>query len=167
MFIQYTIGAVAFMLGGVLILFMLAGNYLISARNQYATFIRSLFVALLLSGMYFTTLVYYLRSHWQQIVLHYWEYVLGYLVCSGVAGMVYMQVLRNDDKMKHSIAVAVKWALRLIGVVVVYNSSASPLGSVLLLAVLLVVYVVYSALKWGTTDKSAQMGEEKQKKKQQ
>ncbi len=145
---------------------MLVGNYLISARNQYATFVRSLFVALLLSGMYFTTLVYYLRAHWQQIVLHYWEYVLGYLVCSGVAGMVYMQVLRNDDKMKHSIAVAVKWALRVVGVVVVYNSSASPLGSVLLLSVLLVVYVVYSALKWGSADGSNATVEEKKQKKQ-
>lgn len=148
-------GAVTFMLGGVLIVVVLLLNYLISARNQYATFLRSLLVALLVSGVYATSLVWYLRIHWDTIVLQYWEFVLGYLFCSGVVGMVYMQVLRKDDQMKHNIAVAVKWALRSIGVIAVYNASSSPLGSVLLLAVLAVVYVVYAAVKWTRRDPHA------------
>ena len=126
------------MLGSVLILFALLVNYLVSARNQYATFLRSLIVALLVSGVYATSLVWYLRTHWNTLILQYWEYVLGYMFVTGIIGLVYMQVLRNDDKMRHSIAVAVKWTLRTIGVITVYNASASPLGSVVLLAGLVI-----------------------------
>lgn len=81
--------------------------------------------------------------------------------------MVYMQVLRSDAKKKHSIAVAAKWVLRAVGVIVVYNSSASPLGAVLLLAVLLGVYVVYSLLKWAAGDAATAPTEETKQKKQQ
>ena len=56
--------------------------------------------------------------------------------------------LRGNDDSKHAMTVAVKWFIRSIGIVAIYNASASPMGSLFFLSVLAILYLVYAANKW-------------------
>jgi hypothetical protein len=138
-----------FVCGAALAVTLLALKYVVPvrARSSSGKFVRNLVIALLLSGVYLSAAVWYLRSHWTQLVLHYWEYVLGYVVVTTIAGMVAVQIVRNDARDRHRLAVAVKWIIRLIAVVVLYNSTASPFGSLTLLSLTVLLYITYAMYK--------------------
>ena len=135
-------------MGGVLILFLLLVNYIAKAQNKVASLVRKVGIALLVSGVYGASLLWYLRHHWHSLALHYWEYVLGYVVVSAVVGLVVVQIVRKDELQKHKLVVAAKWVIRTIGVVMLYNASASPLGSLVLISSTSAVYVAYVMYKW-------------------
>lgn len=135
-------------MGGVLILFLLLVNYIVRARNQVASAVRNVSIALLVSGVYGAALLWYLRNNWHTLALHYWEYVLCYIVVSAVVGLVVVQILRKDERQKHQLVVVAKWIIRTVGVVLLYNASASPLGSLVLISTTTGLYIMYVVYKW-------------------
>lgn len=145
---QYSAGAVAFVVGGVLILFLMLVNYIVKARNKAASLVRKVGVALLVSGVYGASLLWYLRHHWHTLALHYWEYVVGYITVSAVVGLVVVQIVRKDDLNKHKLIVAAKWVIRTLGAIMLYNASASPLGSLVIISIIGALYIVHAMYKW-------------------
>lgn len=136
-----------FICGGALAVFLLALKYVARARSGRTQWLRNLLVALLLSGVYLTSALWYLRQHWHDLVLRYWEYVLGYVAVSGILGVVAVQMQRNDAKDRHRLAVIVKWIIRAVGVTLLYNSTASPFGSLTLVGLTVLLYLTYALYK--------------------
>ena len=122
-------------------------KYMIRARKQRTQWFRNLLIALFLSGTYFASAVHFLRSHGHEIVLQYWEYVLGYCAVSGIIGLVAVQILRGNAKDRHRVAVTVKWIIRSIAIAILYNSTPSPFGSLTLLSLTVLLYLTYVMYK--------------------
>ena len=139
---------IIFMTGGVLILLLVLLRYITGTHSKYSIFLRNLAIALFFSGSYIAGLVWFLRHNWLRIALHHWEYVLCYLALFAVIGIVYVQITRNDDDKKHRLKVGVKWFIRAVGVICVYNASSSPYGSLIFMCTLVFMYFTYALNKW-------------------
>lgn len=62
-------------------------------------------------------------------------------------GSVVTYYFRKDDSLKHTLGVFDRWLIRLAGVIVIYNSTASPMVACVFFAGLVLVYVMRAALK--------------------
>jgi predicted neutral ceramidase superfamily lipid hydrolase len=112
------------------------------------SFVRKLFYAAFLTGGYGAAVVWYLKNNISSLLINYWEAVLAYSVASVAVGLFATRWMRKNEEKKHFLTVVVKWIIRLTGVVLVYNSFASPLVSAVALVVLALFYVLYSINKW-------------------
>lgn len=77
----------------------------------------------------------------------HWEWTAGYMLISSFVGMLFIRRIRGDEDSKHSLMVTVKWVLRSIAIVIIYNSFSSPLHSLLSMTVMFIVYILYSFQK--------------------
>ena len=143
------------MIGGILTIVLLLVNYIAKSNSGSSSssitttkiWIRNMIIALLLSGVYFTTLIWYIRINWHNIILQYWEYVCIYLVITSIIGIVTIQIYRNTPIYRHTIAVNVKWFIRILSTIILYNSTASPYASLTLLALVVLLYITYELFK--------------------
>lgn len=104
-------------------------------------------VGTVLSGGYGASAVYFLKNNLKEIMLHYWEFVLGYVVVMTLLGLLATRMIRGGADSKHFMVVVVKWLIRLLAVAAIFNATASPLGSLFSLVVLVVVYLAYELKK--------------------
>ena len=54
--------------------------------------------------------------------------------------MTFIRFIRNMEGSKHFLRVSVKWLLRLCGIILIFNSTASPMLSLGALGILAVLY---------------------------
>ena len=134
------------MVGVVLLMFFAFHRLFKSKKSGYS--LLELGVGLAALGSYLATILYYLRTHFQESILQYWEIVLGYLATSSLLGLGFVRLVRSNETAKHFMVVVVKWCVRIIAVVLVYNSFASPLASLVALASLTICYIAYALQKW-------------------
>ena len=93
-------------------------------------------------------MLWFLKNHWQILLLSYWEFVIVYIVLFLLLGLLLVRLIRGNEDSKHMYVVIVKWFIRLSGAVLVYQSLSSPLGSMLLITLLSLNYIIYSFHKW-------------------
>lgn len=98
-------------------------------------------------SFYGASVVYFVRTHLRQLILHHWELVLGYIVVAALLGLIFVGLIRRHESSKHSMRVCVKWIIRLVGSALVYNSSASPFVSASLVGISAVVYILLALVK--------------------
>ena len=118
-------------------------------KKDYAqTIIKNVSLFLFFTGGYAAGVVWFLKNHWQMLLLSYWEFVIVYIVLFLLLGLLLVRLIRGNEDSKHMYVVIVKWFIRLSGAVLVYQSSSSPLGSMLLIILLSLSYIIYSFHKW-------------------
>lgn len=88
---------------------------------------------------------FHLDVHHQ--VSHHWKIAAGYLVATSLIGMGTIRYLRINEWRKHALNVSVKWTLRTVSTVILFNSFASPFYSLAAMAVLVLSYGIYSVVK--------------------
>lgn len=113
-------------------------------RNSSGTWIRDVFFGSLITTGYGASVVYYLRHNMRSLMLMYWEWVLGYVALFTLLGFLWVRSVRSSESSKANVRSAVLWAIRSAGIIGIYNASASPMGSLVLLAVALTLYVLYA-----------------------
>lgn len=106
-----------------------------------------LFMAL---SSYGASLVWFLKTNAREIILSYWEFALFYVVAMFLLSLLVISALRSFDNSTHTLRVSVKWMIRLAGVTMLYNSSSSPLLSLLVLFSTFFLYIVYEIVKTAT-----------------
>jgi len=99
-------------------------------------------------GSYLAAVIWFLKTNWQLLLLSYWEFIILYIVLFVFLGLLTVRFIRGNEDNKHIFVVIVKWFIRLTGVMLVYQSSSSPLGSMLFIILLFVTYILYSFYKW-------------------
>ena len=121
-------------------------------KKDYAqTIIKNVSLFLFFTGGYAAGVVWFLKNHWQMLLLSYWEFVIVYIVLFLLLGLLLVRLIRGNEDSKHMYVVQtviVKLFIRLSGAVLVYQASSSPLGSMLLITLLSLSYIIYSFHKW-------------------
>jgi len=133
-----------FTLFGLVIIAMILFQRLTNSKSLTTN---AMFLTSLMTG-YGASMIYYVRTNAKQLFLEHWEVCLGYIILSCTLGLGATQFARQSDTLKHSIIVLVKWFLRCIGLVFVYNAFASPLISLVSIVLLSIVYVIYEIYKF-------------------
>jgi NEMP family len=131
---QYTGGSSFFVFFGLLVLLLFA----VSKVRKGGTIV----AALASLGLYSYGLLYFLRETLQFLVTEFWEYVLGYIVVTLLAGIIFTNRVRSDDSWKHWFKVLIRWIIRIVGLSLVYWASASPRTSLAYMIIALVAYVM-------------------------
>jgi hypothetical protein len=101
-----------------------------------------------LSGTYGAGLIWFLKNNLIEILINYWEYLVIYTIVLSLIGLFAIRLSRGHETSKHLLTVSVKWLIRFLGVILVYNASASPLSSLLMLFCLFFLYFFYALNKW-------------------
>lgn len=145
---QYTSGAFIFIVGGLLVVVLfLSKRIVFGSKNQgMSTQLGGMFA--LITGSYGATIMWFLRTYFRSICLKYPEVGMVYIVSMIFSGLSFIRLLRKNDDLKHVLRVSVKWLLRLFGIVFIFNSTASPMISLLFLVVLFVFYIIHMISKW-------------------
>lgn len=142
---------------GTSILISIIINRLLGSSNNYKgkdysqAIIKNIGVFLFFTGSYAAGVVWFLKNNWQMLLLSYWEFVVVYIVLFLLLGLLLVRLVRGNEDSKHMYVVIVKWFIRITGAVLVYQSSSSPLGSILLITLLSLSYIIYSFHKWVIT----------------
>ena len=114
-------------------------------KEDYAqTIIKNVSLFLFFTGGYAAGVVWFLKNHWQMLLLSYWEFVIVYIVLFLLLGLLLVRLIRGNEDSKHMYVVIVKWFIRLSGAVLVYQSLSTPLGSMLFITLLSLSYIIYS-----------------------
>ena len=124
---------------------LIGSNY---KKDYSQAIIKNVSVFLFFTGSYAAGVVWFLKNNWQMLLLSYWEFVIVYIVLFLLMGLLLVRLLRGNEDSKHIYVVIVKWFIRLTGTVLVYQSSSSPLGSMLFIGLLSLSYTIYSFHKW-------------------
>ena len=138
---HYSSGCSLFMVGGLLLLLLFLSRRLFK-RNSGTSF-----VTFMLSGSYATGALWFLKNNLKSLILTNWEYVLGYIVFTGLCGCIATSIARSYDGTKRMIRTSAKWVLRITSALIIYNSFASPLISLLSTITLIALYIFYAVMK--------------------
>jgi hypothetical protein len=136
---QYLGGAVAFIAMGVVI--ALVWCFGGQGRDRRPGMASTGFTALL-AGTYGATAIWFLKTNFKHLLLKYWEYSLGYVIVSGLSGIVFVHFVRSFEGTKLFMRWSIGWVIRLIGASLMYNSLSSPLLSMSLMGGLIVLGVL-------------------------
>jgi hypothetical protein len=147
---QYSTGAISFLVGALVLSFLYVAFNLGRKEKKGSNFMRDSAILLFFGGGYGAGLVYLLRENFNTLLLQYWEVTMAYLVVSSCLGLYVTRLIRGNDVSKHSLTTAVKWFLRLIGTMLIYNAFPSPLVSILAVTVLAILYFFHMVGKWIT-----------------
>ena len=109
---------------------------------------RDIFFILLLTGSYGASLVWYLKNYLSKVIVNYWEYLLAYVIVFGFIGLFFTRMMRGNENTKHLYTVSVRWLIRLVSIVFLYNSFSSPFISLLIVFILMIFYIIYALHKW-------------------
>jgi len=118
--VQYVLGALFFVVAGVLVLFI---SFFLRSTSQSKS--RTALI-LTSTAFYFSALFAVLQSALRHLLVDYWELFSGYLIASSLMGGLSVRWFRGSDKTKHVYRVTTKWVMRFAGVVLLYNSTPSP-----------------------------------------
>eukprot|EP01031_Cornospumella_fuschlensis_P028110 gene28110-33942_t len=144
---QYSMTSALFILAGVVLLVSYLFHRFVKAKTPSYSLLELGFMGTMICT-YFATGIFFVRTHFQAIILQYWEVVLGYLLSSSLLGLICTSFIRKHEESKHFIIVCVKWGIRFAGAICIYNSFASPLASLVSVGVMFLVYVGYALNKW-------------------
>lgn len=121
---------------------------LFNGKKKETSSMASMLLVALSTTAYGAGLVWFIRNNLKMLLLTHWEFTMAYLGIFGVTGLLLTWLVRTNDRSKHLLVVFVKWLIRFAGVIAIYNSSASPWGSLVLLCFSAVIYVIYAFNKW-------------------
>ena len=135
---------------GAVILLSIVINRLVGGgkRDFTQAIIRNGSAFLFFTGSYAAGVIWFVKNNWQMLLLSYWEFIAVYIVLFMLLGLLLVRFVRGNEGSKHVFVVIVKWFIRLAGVILVYQSSSSPLGSMALISILSAIYVIYTFHKW-------------------
>jgi RsiW-degrading membrane proteinase PrsW (M82 family) len=128
-------------------LLLLALKFLARKRGVHMSVPRKLIIAVLLTVAYTTVVLWYLRQHWHNLILDHPRLLLGYVFLTGTLGVVAVQMLRQNHDDQVRLTLAVKWIFRAVGAALLYNSTASPLGSMSVMSLGILLYMTYVLYK--------------------
>jgi hypothetical protein len=134
---QYSGGSLIFIIGGLLVMLYFIMNRFVNKKTTGMTL-----TTLFISGSYGWGLLHLLKHHLTYLLLKQWEVVMGYVVIMGGLGLLCVKLIRSNDNAKHTTRVGAKWMLRIIGIIFIYNSSASPSGSMAMIGAFIAIYAV-------------------------
>ena len=103
-------------------------------------------MTIIATGGYGWGMLYFIKNHLRYLILHNWEIVLGYVCLMGLLGCITVSLIRSNDGSKQTTRVAAEVILRLIALIFIYNSSASPSASLSLSGGCLLVFVLQKIL---------------------
>ncbi len=149
---QYIAGMITFITAGILLGIVWLMSKL-GAKDRNGERKLNLPIVGAVTATYGWGLMHFMTSFLRQAMVLYWEFTLGYIVIMAICGVIFVRMLRANETTKHVYRVTAKWALRIIGVVFLYNSSASPLAASANLLVFSLYYLYMQALKWGIGSK--------------
>lgn len=153
MLFQYTGGAFLFVVGGFAVMFILICQYLIKRKhtnnnNLNPSLLTTLTLLVTVGGTYATSFIWFLNSRVKNLLILHSEYVAIYTIIMLTCGLIFTRFMRSFQSSKHAFRVCVKWLIRLVALVLLYNATSSPFVSLSILSISFVVYVIYSSLKW-------------------
>jgi NEMP family len=141
-FPQLLAGAIIFVFGGLLILILFVGRRFTHRHTDVSSYLTGTGVIGLLVGGYGASVVWLLRSYMRTLLLKHWEFVFLYIGISGFTGVMFVAFMRRHEETKHFLRISAKWVLRLIGIVLVFNGSASPLVSTVYVLAVAFAYII-------------------------
>jgi hypothetical protein len=100
---------------------------------------------------YGASLIYFLREHFQALVLQYWEAVVAYITAAMILGLGFTRVVRGNEGSKHLLVVGVKWLIRIAATIVMYDAFSSSFMSLMAMGCIMAMYIVYLLTKWVIT----------------
>lgn len=137
---QYSTGIFLSVFGGLLLLsYYLIHRFILKKGGKGL----SIGTAVATTG-YGWSFLYFVRTHLRHILIHHWEIVAGYLAFMSLLGIIAVRMIRSNDKSKNTTREVTKWLLRFIALTFVYNSNASPSGS---LAVMIALGALFGMQK--------------------
>ena len=145
--VQYIFGALSFIIMGFLIISLKVTSKFVTKREPREGDNRKMTLGLLLSGVYVSTGIYFLKTHLRKMLIVYWEMSLIYVIVMSLAGTGFVYFMRSHEETKHVYRVVGKHLTRAVGLFALYFSSASPLASTLAMIGSLISYVRYKTLK--------------------
>jgi hypothetical protein len=137
---QYLFGLTASIIAGALLL-----SFYIASRAGKSKL--STASVLTFTATYFTGFFWLFVDKLKVLMIKYSPFVIGYIIVSGVFGLISTKVIRGSSTFKRFYRVSVKWFLRMVGFINLYNSTASPLAALFLSFVLILIYFIYEYLK--------------------
>jgi len=102
----------------------------------------------LLFTTYGGTVLYILQKNLKFIIIKHWEFFLIYIAVFGLIGLWATRMMRQYEESKHFLRVTVRWIIRALALILVYNSSASPLISLTMILVLSICYIIRAFFKF-------------------
>lgn len=103
---------------------------------------------------YGAAIIYFIKENLKSILIHYWEFTLLYISFFGLLGIGATRWMRSYDESKHILMVTVRWIVRLIGLILIYNSTASPMISILYITSFVIIYMIRTFFKFVGSKKS-------------
>lgn len=141
---QYGTGSFIFISGGVVIMILYLAMKVLSGQRSALSWMRYTLMGMLFSTGYGAALIWFLRHNLSVVMLEYWEWVVTYLSVFCVLGLWWVWLVRSNEQSKENVQFVVNWVVRMIGIVAVYNGSASPLGSLLLIFAVVAGSICYN-----------------------
>ena len=142
---QFSAGSALFVLGGMAFLLYYMASGMLGPKVSGMT---KTFLTFSLGLGYWASIVVFVKKHMSVLVLDYWEFVLAYVLVMAAIGLFCMRSLRSNENIKSGLRLGCKWSLRVASMIFIYNSTASPTGSVILLVLKMAMYAYYKVRKF-------------------
>ena len=108
---------------------------------------------LLLFTTYGGTVTFLLQKNLKFIIITHWEFTVIYIIVFGLIGLFATRMMRQYEESKHILRVTVRWFIRILALILVYNSSASPFVSLAMILVFFIFYIIRALFKFVGTSK--------------
>jgi len=92
--------------------------------------------------------IYFIKENLKLILINYWEFTLVYICFFGLLGIGATRWMRSNDDSKHMLIVTVRWIVRLIGIILIYNSTASPTIAMIYIISFCILYLIRTLFKF-------------------
>ena len=149
---QYVLGMVLFILLGTMMIIIQI--YKFSSKRLFKHDSKlSWSVLTFLFSSYGGAVIWILRKNMKFLIITHWEFTLSYIVIFGLLGLGATRWMRSYDDTKHVLRVTVRWIIRILALILLYNSSASPLISITLILLFFVIYIIRTLLKFAGSSK--------------
>ena len=149
---QYVLGMVLFILLGTMMIIIQI--YKFSSKRLFKHDSKlSWSVLTFLFSSYGGAVVWILRKNMKFLIITHWEFTLSYIVIFGLLGLGATRWMRSYDDTKHVLRVTVRWIIRILALILLYNSSASPLISITLILLFFVIYIIRTLFKFAGSSK--------------